>query len=218
MLMARQNITWNKMPNEGVIVISGHRGEGKSALAWWLAETQKTKTKKRISALGIPEKARKAMPKRIVHVDSVEQVADLKPSIVVADEASFVANARRAQSTTNVMWLKLIAVCRHKGHLLIFVSQHNKQLDVQILMDADFVIMKRPTLLHLKFCRPEFRDELQEAYNEFESMRRSMTKKKAYVVDYHNGSAKMLTASMPKWWSEKVSKAYATVSLDGEGK
>ena len=58
------------MPTEGVVVITGHRGEGKSALAWWFAEEPKkkiTRRKKRtqIAAMGIPEPARKALPKTI---------------------------------------------------------------------------------------------------------------------------------------------------------
>ena len=153
------------------------------------------------------------MPKRIQHVDTVEQIDDLKPSIVVVDEASIVANARSAMKTANLLWLKLIAVCRHKGHLLIFINQHNRQLDVQIMMDADFVLMKRPTLLHLKFSRPEFREELQQAYDLFNDMTELWSKKRVYVVDFHTGNKKMLPASMPKWWNDKVSKSYSAVSL-----
>jgi len=213
MVIQQKTISWRNMPSDGVIVITGHRGEGKSALAWWLAETMKAKTKKKIAALGIPTDARDAMPKRITHIDTVEEVSALKPHIVVVDEASIVANARTAMKQSNQMWLQLIAVCRHKGHLLIFINQHNRQLDVQILMDADYVLMKRPTLLHLKFCRPEFREELQQAYDLFNELRPAMVKKRVYVVDYHNGTKKMLRAEMPKWWNDKVSKAYAAVTL-----
>jgi len=214
-------ISWNKIPSTGVVVITGHRGEGKSALGWWLAQEMQRKTKKQLSALGVPKEARGLLPKRgfgrggISYVDKVEEVANLKPSVVVCDEAAFVANARRAMSETNVMWLQLIAVCRHKGHLLIFINQHNRQLDIQILADADLVIMKRPTILHLRTCRKEFEPELRQAFELFNTMRGS-TKKKAYVVDYHNGNASMLPANMPKWWNEKISKAYGAVTFEGK--
>ena len=143
----------------------------------------------------------------------MEQIADMKPHIIVVDEAAIVANARSAMKTANLLWLKLIAVCRHKGHLLIFINQHNRQLDVQIMMDADFILMKRPTLLHLKFCRPEFKEELQQAYELFNPMTALGAKKKVYAVDFHTGNKKMLSSSMPKWWNDKVSKSYAAVSL-----
>jgi len=211
--MKNRTISWRAMPSTGVLIITGHRGEGKSALAWWLAEQLRSQYRKKIVTLGIPDEAKKAIPKRITHVDTVEQIVDMKPAIVVVDEASIVANARSAMKTANLLWLKLIAVCRHKGHLLIFINQHNRQLDVQIMMDADFILMKRPTLLHLKFCRPEFREELQQAYELFNDMTALGSKKKVYVVDFHTGNKKMLTASMPKWWNDKVSKSYSAVSL-----
>ena len=211
--MKQSTISWRTMPSTGVLIITGHRGEGKSALAWWLAEQLRSQYRKKIATLGIPDEAKKALPKRITHVDTVEQIVDMKPSIVVVDEASIVANARSAMKTANLLWLKLIAVCRHKGHLLIFINQHNRQLDVQIMMDADFILMKRPTLLHLKFCRPEFREELQQAYELFNDMTALGSKKKVYVVDFHTGNKKMLPASMPKWWNDKVSKSYSAGSL-----
>ena len=211
--MKNRTIAWRNMPKTGVLIITGLRGEGKSALAWWLAEHLKAIHKKQIVALGIPDVAQKAMPKRIKHLDTVEQIDDLKPSIVVVDEASIVANARSAMKTANLLWLKLIAVCRHKGHLLVFINQHNRQLDVQIMMDADYVLMKRPTLLHLKFSRPEFKEELQQAYELFADMTATGSKKKVYVVDFHTGNKKMLPASMPKWWNDKVSKSYSAVNL-----
>ena len=210
-------ITWRRIPKEGVLVITGHRGEGKSALAWWLAQDiqSRTKPRKRVVALGTPDEAKKALPKRgVAHVKTVEEVADLKPSIVILDEAAFLANSRRSQSTQNVMWLQLIAICRHKGHLLIFINQHNRQLDIQILADADYVIMKRPTVLHLRSCRAEFEPELKDAFAKFNKMKGN-TKKKAYVVDYHSGNATMLSARMPTWWNDRVSKAYGAISLNG---
>lgn len=211
--MKTRAISWKTMPSTGVLIITGHRGEGKSALAWWLAETLRTQYRKKIAALGIPDEAQQALPKRITHVETVEQIADMKPHIIVVDEAAIVANARSAMKTANLLWLKLIAVCRHKGHLLIFINQHNRQLDVQIMMDADFILMKRPTLLHLKFCRPEFKEELQQAYELFNPMTALGSKKKVYAVDFHTGNKKMLSSSMPKWWNDKVSKSYAAVSL-----
>jgi len=34
----RTKMTWRKIPTQGVLIINGHRGEGKSALGWWLAQ------------------------------------------------------------------------------------------------------------------------------------------------------------------------------------
>ncbi len=210
--------TWNTLPTNGVIVITGHRGEGKSALAWWLAEETKkkilSKFRKRaqIAAFGIPTETQKVFPKRlrIKHIDTLEEVSELKDgSIVIVDESSFVAHARRAMNDNNIKWLQLINISRHKDFLFIFIAQDNKQLDVQILGSADYVIMKRPTELHLEFSRPQFKNQLVNAYNLFDRMRGD-TRKKAYIANYHKtAESNFLNCKMPSWWNDKVSKSYS---------
>ena len=188
----RAKMSWKKIPTQGVLLIQGHRGEGKSALGWWLAQEMQKRTKKSIVTLGMPVAAQKVFPKRgfgkggLQFVSSLDQIDKMKPSIVICDEAAFIAGSRDAMSKTNKEWLKLIAICRHKDHLLIFINQQSRQLDVQIMMDADLVLMKRPTQLHLRGARAEFAPEIAEAFELFSNMRGS-TKRKVYVVDYHYG-------------------------------
>ena len=211
--MPKGTISWKNLPSNGLIVVEGQRGQGKTSLAWYIAETKRVEKRgKRVIAFGMPDVAKKALPKWITDMQALEEVSKAKPSIVIIDEAAFIANSRRAMQETNIEWLKLIAICRHKDHLLIFVSQHNRQLDVQILADADLVIMKKPSLLHLRFTRPEFKPELETAYEEFQSIKGD-PRKWAYVVDYHNGDAKMLRCQLPKFWSDRISKAYAEMSI-----
>ena len=208
-----KGITWNNIPSNGLVVVEGQRGEGKTSLAWYMAELKRvTKKGKRVIAFGMPVQARKALPKWITHMSTLEEVSTAKPSIVIIDEAAFAANSRRAMQEYNIESLQPIAICRHKDHLLIFVSQHNRQLDVQILADADLVIMKKPSLLHLRFTRPEFKPELEQAYEQFQAIKGD-TRKFAYVVDYHNGNAKMLKCKLPKFWSERISKAYSEMAI-----
>ena len=211
-------ITWKKVPPQGVLVITGHRGEGKSALGWWLAQEMHKRTKKPVVAFGIPKDAQEHLPKRgfgrggIQYIHDLTSLSSLKPSVVICDEAAFIASSRRAMSKENQEWLKLIAVARHKDHLLIFIHQHSRQLDVQILMDADLVLMKRPTMLHLRAAKGIFEPEIEEAFTLFTDMKGN-TKKKVYVGDYHYGNSAMLNAAMPKWWNDKISKSYSTVDL-----
>ena len=212
----QKTLTWNSVPKQGVLIINGHRGEGKSALGWWLAQTMYKRTGKRVAALGVPDTAQKLLPKRgmgsITFVEDVAEIAALPPSIVVCDEASFQANSREAMSDTNKSWLKLIAICRLKDHLLIFIHQQSRQLDIQIMMDADLVLMKKPTKLHIREARPSFKPEMEIAAEEFENTRGD-TRKRVFMVNYHNGIHKMLPAYMPSWWTDKISKAYAEVAI-----
>ena len=210
-------ITWAKMPKNGILIITGHRGEGKTALAWWLAETvKKQHRKKKITAVGIPEVAHQHLPKRVNHVPADSALTFLdktKGHVVIVDEASIIASSRDAMSEQNKAWLKLIRVIRQKDHLLIFISQHNRGLDVQIMMDADYVLMKRPTAMHLRLTKPEFRKEMRMAYELFQDIPEKESKGKVYVVDYQFENHNMLTAKMPKWWTKKVSTMYGDAQV-----
>ena len=216
-------LSWKKILSKtdgGVIVISGHRGQGKSALGWWLAQQINTQQKKRVVAVGFPHEARDVFPKRgfgsggIFWANGIEEVdAITKPSVLVCDEASFMANAREAMTKGNQAWNKLINTSRQKEHWLIFIAQNTGQLDIQLMQNADFVLMKKPTELLLRFTREQFKREAIEAMNQFSWKKDS--KKFVYAVDYNYefGKPKMLTSSMPTWWNNKISKAFSTASV-----
>ena len=41
--------SWKKIPTQGLVIINGHRGEGKSALGWWIAQEMHKRTKKQVA-------------------------------------------------------------------------------------------------------------------------------------------------------------------------
>jgi hypothetical protein len=211
-------ITWNRLPSQGAVIITGFRGEGKSALGWWIAQTMSERTRKGVAAFGVPSPARSAFPKRgwgrggLQFIDDFEGINKLKPSIIVVDEASFTASSREAMSDMNKAWTKLMAICRHKDHLLLFIHQHSRQLDIQLLMDADLLLMKRPTHLHYEAARDILKKWTGKALEAFAKVRGD-TRKKVFVIDAHNDNATMLPSNMPQWWSSKVSKAFSAVEI-----
>jgi energy-coupling factor transporter ATP-binding protein EcfA2 len=220
--MATQNgkvhskpVRWTAVPKTGAIYILGHRGQGKSALAWHLADSHRRKTgyPSAVAAYRFPPAAAKALPKWITHVSTTSALSALKkPHVVVIDESVFHINSRRSQSDKNIDFTKLLAVIRHKGHLLIFISQTSRQVDIQMIEGFDLVLMKAPSLLQVRSARAELRPEIEEAFHLFAKMRGD-TRKKVYAFDPHRGGVGMLTAAMPAWWTQKVSKAYGSVVI-----
>jgi len=206
--------SWAILPKEGIVLVTGDIDEGKSATAWWLAE-QHHAAGGRVAAYDIPKQARRALPKWVnTKVASVKDLARLRyPHLVVVDESAINANARRAMSEDNVDWTKLAAIVRHKGHKLFHIAQHNRQPDPALVTAARIGIMKRPSILHLRFSRPELLPELKEAYNLFSRMPGN-TRKKAFLVNYRNGATGLLTTHMPSFWSEELSRAFASVDFD----
>jgi len=208
-------VRWTSIPKVGSVYIMGHRGQGKSALAWYIADTYRKQAgyPNGVAAYSFPPEATKALPKWIVHVDSPSALSTLKrPHIVVIDESVFHVNSRRSQSGDNLDFTKLLAVIRHKGHLLCFISQTSRQVDIQVIEGFDLVLMKAPSLLQVRSARAELRPEIEEAYHLFSEMRGD-TRKKVFMFDPHKGGKAMLPASMPSWWTQKVSKAYSAVVI-----
>ena len=39
--MPKGTISWKNLPSNGLIVVEGQRGQGKTSLAWYIAETKR---------------------------------------------------------------------------------------------------------------------------------------------------------------------------------
>lgn len=211
---AQRKITWNNMPKTGLILITGFRGEGKTALAWWMADMLR-KNKgfpSRVVPYGLPEAGVKLLPKWAQHPASdVSQLSEIKSSIIVIDEAAFSANSRRAMSDDNVKFMQLFAIARHKGHLLIFISQTSRQVDIQVVEQADLMLMKKPSALQVKMARPEIRGDAEAAFILLSG--KADSRKWVYAYDPKTDAAKMLPAAMPSWWTKRLSHLYSEVTL-----
>ena len=211
----RRAINWHKMPKDGVLLITGFRGEGKTALSWWLVDTlrQVKGYPRQVVAYGLHPDALAALPKwaRNSASSPAEVSALTKPSMIVVDEAVFSANARRSMSEENVDWMKLFAIVRHKGHLLIFIAQTSRQVDIQLIDQADLILMKKPSMMQVKTARTELKAQVKEALALLHQKRNS--KDWVYVYDPKTDAGKLLPSAMPMWWTDKLSKAYSAVTL-----
>ena len=211
----RRAIAWHNMPKNGVLLVTGFRGEGKTALSWWLVDTlrQVKGYPMQVVAYGLHPEALAALPKwaRISASSPAEVSALTKPSIIIVDEAVFSANARRSMSEENVDWMKLFAIVRHKGHLLIFIAQTSRQVDIQLIDQADLILLKKPSMMQVKTARTELKAQVKEALALLDQKRNS--KAWVYVYDPKTDAGKLLASVMPTWWTEKLSKAYSAVVL-----
>ena len=210
----QRKLSWNNMPKSGVIFETGFRGEGKTALGWWLADMLR-KTKgfpSRVVPFGLPESAIKLLPKWAQHpANDVSELSELKPSIIIVDEAAFSVNSRRSMSEDNVKFMQLFAIARHKGHLLIFISQTSRQVDIQVIEQADMILIKKPSALQVKNARRELRDQTEEAFILLSA--KPDSRKWVYVYDPKTDAAKMLPASMPSWWTKRLSHLYSEMTI-----
>ena len=210
----QKKLSWNNMPKCGIILETGFRGEGKTTLAWWLTDMLRN-TKgfpNRVVPFGLPEAGVKLLPKWAQHpVNTAKELFELKPSIIIIDEAAFAVNARRSMSKDNVDFMDLFAIARHKGHLMIFISQTSRQVDIQIIEQADLILMKKPSALQVRESRGSLKEQTQEAFILLNG--KPDSRKWVYAYDPKTDAAKVLSASMPTWWTKKLSHLYSEMTI-----
>jgi hypothetical protein len=152
------------------------------------------------------------LPKWVIFVDTIRDLAKKRGCFVVADEMALRAHARDHESRDNKDWAKLMAVARQRHHFLMFICQHSRQPDLALVMDPGIIIMKRPSHLHVRFARPELRPEIERAWLKFRDFRGNK-KGKAYVVDYHDLREGFLDTKLPTFWSEELSEVFGEYEL-----
>ncbi len=204
---------WSAIPRVGVIGVYGHRRKGKTATAWWLAELFHAKREQPVASFMFPSRARRLLPSWVKHVNDIGQLRRLRGYLVVADELALHAHARNHQSEPNKELFKLMAVAGQCHQLLLLICQHTRQLDVGLAMEPDMLILKQPSLLHIRFARPELRPEVQQAYDTFLTAPGDK-RRFSFVVDYHEGRTGFLRNPLPSFWSQELSEAYARYEME----
>ncbi|MBI2449380.1 AAA family ATPase [Candidatus Pacearchaeota archaeon] len=181
-----------------IMLIIGKRGSGKTALGFKILES--LGGKRRAYYLG---KAK--LPWWIKQVELIDNVKN--NSIVLIDEAAIAYSARESMSKSNKFLSKIMAIARHKNLTLIIITQNSAMLDLNVIRLADTLLFKELSLLQSRFERKSLTDLFKKVDTAFDKIKEKDKKKYFYVID--DEFEGMLTFSLPKFWSEKISKSYA---------
>lgn len=200
------------IPYKGVVIILGFRGQGKSALAWYLLDICRTyKGKQRpVYVLGMPKAKRKYAPRWAKHVDSFHKLP--KGAIILVDEAALRFSARRSQSDENIAVAGLNALSRQRDQLIIFVAHTARLLEVEAIMDCNAIIYRKPSASYLKFERRETMEWTATAREQIISKGNPLHW--AYVIDLEDDRRGLLRCKLPPFWSENLSTAWADLDVE----
>lgn len=209
-----ESIKWLKLiMHPCVILIIGNRGSGKSVIGYKILEYMRWQGK--IYVVGLPEKARKLLPDWI---GSIPVLEDTPPdSIILIDESYLSLHARSSSSQYARDISNRINLSRQRCQTLIFVSQEARQIDMNIASSANVVIIKNPGILQLDFERVQFRKLLVEATRLFAGIDKDKNKW-SYVYAPESNFAGMMGNSLPTFWTQSLSKAYADAKPTAEVK
>ncbi|MBD3259431.1 hypothetical protein GF371_02255 [Candidatus Woesearchaeota archaeon] len=185
---------------ESVIgIIIGARGSGKSAIGMKLLENFRTKTNKNVYAMGF---RKEDLPGWISVVENINQIKN--DSVVLIDEGGIVFSSRKSMSTANQLLSDLLMIARHKNLSVLFITQNSSNLEVNVLRQADFLVMKPSSLLQKDFERKIIKNIYEKVADDFEE--HSDDKGLTYI---HSSKFQgFVSNELPSFWSQKVSKAF----------
>lgn len=180
-------------------IILGARGTGKTALGFKLMEEFYYKTKKKCFVIGVDNKK---LPSWIKSIDDISGIKN--NSLVLIDEGGILFSSRKSMTNANKMLSQLILISRHKNINILFISQNSSNLEVDILRQADFLLLKKSSLLQKDFERKiiqKIYSDISEKFKEY-----LMNKENFYL--YSEEFRGIVKYSLPIFWTEKISKSF----------
>jgi len=214
---------YSAIPYPGVVMIMGDIRTGKTGLAHEIANEMHNR-RKLPAILHMPrmdEKQRKSlqrsMPAWMKVTTKRNQWKD--KAVVIYDEAAQSAHARRSQSGDAVELDELLAIAGQREQLILFISHYSRKLDLNVCTSIHRIIWKRPTYAHQLWERDEMADFTGKAYDFFKTIKGPVAQKKAcLVLDMENFGFLQCTNKLPAWWSDKLSRIFKEIQLQGSGK
>lgn len=180
-------------------IILGARGTGKTAVGIKILENIYSKNKNKLYAMGFNSED---MPSWIETINDIEQIKN--NSVVLIDEGGVLFSSRNAMTKPNKLLSQLILIARHKNLSILFISQNSSNLDVNILRQADYLILKPTSLLQEDFERKKIRDVYEEVQKEF----KELSKHKGLTYIYSEIFRGFVSNPLPSFWSTNISKSF----------
>jgi len=180
-----------------IVLITGKRGSGKTALGFKLLEI--ISGERKAYYLGEAK-----LPGFIKKASDIKDVKN--NSIVLVDEAAIAYSSRASMKKTNKVLSEIMVIARHKNLSLIIITQNSAMIDLNIIRLADTLVFKEPSLLQSRFERKGILDLFNKAEKHFAKVKEKGKKPYFYVLD--DEFEGMLKTGLPSFWSEKLSKSY----------
>jgi hypothetical protein len=178
-------------------IILGARGTGKTALGLRILEN--IAHVRPVVAMGFE---RSSLPRWIEPIASIEAVPN--GSCVLIDEGGVLFGSRSSMSEANKILSELILISRHKDLAIVFISQNSSNLEVNVLRQADYLLLKPASLLQLDFERKIIEKVYRSAKEGFEEHRRV----EGLIYVYADAFRGFARNTIPSFWGEDLSKQF----------
>ena len=109
-------------------------------------------------------------------------------------------------SNANKVLSDLILISRHKGINILFISQNSSNLEINVLRQADLLILKPSSLLQKNFERNIVKKIYKNTQKEFKTLKEKEGKRITYF--YSDEFRGFISNPLPSFWEESLSKSF----------
>lgn len=187
------------LKGSNIVLITGKRGSGKTALGMKFLELFRKSTKRKVFAMGFDSAK---LPFTIKKAKTMEDISN--NSVVLIDEGAVTFGSRDSMKSANKELGKLMAIARHKNLSLILIAQNSAMIDLNVLRLADTLVLKEPSLLQAQFERKAIKDMYEKVAPHF----KELDDKKAHFYVMDDEFEGLLNYSLPEFWSDGISKSF----------
>ncbi|MBS3168681.1 hypothetical protein J4216_06140 [Candidatus Woesearchaeota archaeon] len=180
-------------------IILGARGTGKSAIGLKLLENIYAKTGRAVFTMGFKTED---LPNWIHNIANIEEIKN--NSVILLDESGITFSSRESMSNINKLLTNLMLVARHKDVSLLFISQNSSNIDINIIRQSDFLLLKPSSLLQKDFERKKINDIYKEAEKYFKEYKHEKGLTYIYSENYRG----FVLNPLPSFWTTNLSKAF----------
>ena len=113
-------------------------------------------------------------------------------------------------SKPNKLLSELILIARHKNLSIMFISQNSSNLEINILRQADYLLLKPSSLLQKDFERKKVKKVYEEVKDDFKKLNNYKGLTYIYSEDYRG----FINNDLPSFWSQKISKSFSGKSSE----
>jgi hypothetical protein len=180
-------------------IILGSRGSGKTAFGIKFLENYHAKYRKKCYAIGFHKEE---LPNWITVIQDINKIEN--DSFVLIDEGGVLFNSRDFMTKPNKILSDLMLIARHKNISILFISQNSSNLEINILRQADFLVLKPGSLLQNEFERKIIQKIYEKVEKEFEKFKDV----KGITYIYASKFRGFISNPLPSFWKESISKSF----------
>ena len=206
-----ESVNWpDILPVSGVMGILGKRREGKSALAYHIAELRHQAQATPACVLGPPPSLAEKFPEWMTIVTALQDFQDFPGHTAILDEGSLPLHARHSLSRDHTGFDQLLSLCGQLDQLFIFCTHHSRKLDINIVTEYEVLAFKFPNKMHTRMERPEIREWSTAARTRLSDFDAQGRKEWSFVLHDDLDETAMVQNPLPTFWCDEISKAVSS--------